>query len=464
METGLTAAKIGIVFLLFGSLGLSNSFARFKHPGIFNTKPELDLIKAKISAGEQPWKSAFEKIQASNPTSRTAKPKAKIPGSSDSKHRKDMDEFVLDGEYAYASTLLWYFTGEKKYADHAIEILNAWSIFEDIPMSLYLTWAAPHYLNSAEILKHIPGSGWQESDIEKFSAMVRNYMLPKIRPPAKWEFWPQNHGATTLESHVAISIFLDDEKEFDFALSLFDKHLETYIYYGKKGFADGQSLETCRDLNHTKMGVLGIMHNMQSAFNQGVDLWYRERDRLSQFAEMHAGWMTGETKVPSTICGGKGIWCQGNVSWGNPSGRPPCNETSWEILYNHLSTRLGLSLPITKKMNERNRPLGGINRRNMKWETLLHANMAYSLSGNVNSVFGRYDIERKPGLYRHNGLYLVAPHSYPAQIEFWNFTGKKIWERRSVSKPYLLHEDEISNGQGIIRLRSPGYVETLLLP
>jgi hypothetical protein len=355
--------------------------SKFKHPGIFSTKAEFDFAKAKIKANEEPWKTAYQKLLETNPTTRIPNPQVKVPGSTNPKERADMDEMTLDGEYAYASALLWYFTGEKKYANHAINILNAWSIFQKPAMPLYLTWAVPHFINAAEIMKHTPGSGWKKADIKNFSNMVNDFMWPHVGPPAVE--YGSNHGTTANESQFAIAIFLDDKAKFNEALKNFRWLAPKYIFLNYQNRFDGECNETCRDLNHTKMGVLGLFYAAQAAWNQGVDLWKENEDRFAAFAELHAGIMTGRTPVPPTICvqkkGQAGrIFCKGNVSWSTPSGSPPCNETAWEILYNHLSRRLGKSLPHTEFMLLRNRPMGtGFSKRNGKWETLIHANQSY---------------------------------------------------------------------------------------
>ncbi|TVP81756.1 MAG: hypothetical protein EA353_01235 [Puniceicoccaceae bacterium] len=361
----------------------------FNHPGIYNTKAELDFIKSKIAAQEEPWYSAFLALQATNPRARVPNPHVHVPGSSDPSERGDMDEMIRDGVYAYASTLLWYFTDDQTYADHAIGILNAWSIFRSIPMPLYMTWAAPHYINAAEILKHTPGSGWQPTDIDAFSTMVRNQMWPRVQDPGV--NYGSNHAATANEAQFSIAIFLDDMAMFNKAIENYNWLLPRYIFLNNPHRFDGESNETCRDLNHTKMGTWGLMYAAQVAWNQGFDLWTPHADRYHAFAELHGAIMTQEDGVPPTICSWKTdndgsnqagrVYCRGNVPWSSPSGRPPCNEAAWEILFNHLGARLGRELPYTAMMlfSSDNRPMGQITRRNDKWETLLHADMNYIL-------------------------------------------------------------------------------------
>ena len=376
---------IPILILCLITLGFfSNSFSqKFKHPGLYASKDQLDFVKKQVKDGKEPWKSAFDELKKTNPTAREPKAIAKVPRSATEtpEGRRLMDEFVYDGSYAQASALLFYFTGEQKYADHAIKILNAWSIFQDPGTGLWATWAVPHYMNAAELMKHTPGTGWKDADIKKFDDMARKYMWKWVGMPASQ--FGTNAGCTAVESQVAIAIYLDDQKLYKEAIDNFNWLLPRFILMNRNKRYNGETPETCRDLNHTKL-IIGIMHAAQYAWNQGTDLWKPNIGRWAAFAELHAGIMTGDKPAPSDMCEwqGKGrpggvIYCKGGVSWGDVTagGSAPCNETAWEILYNHINRRLGRNLPITRKMLERNRPLGSITKRANKWETLVHANI-----------------------------------------------------------------------------------------
>ena len=50
------------------------SAAGFHHPGILVNRAQLDFIKAKVAAGTEPWKSAFEAAKASELGSLTYTP------------------------------------------------------------------------------------------------------------------------------------------------------------------------------------------------------------------------------------------------------------------------------------------------------------------------------------------------------------------------------------------------------
>src|SRR5689334_7596412 len=55
--------------------GVIKSDAGFYHPGILVNRPQLEFIKAKVAAGAEPWKSAFEAAKSSDFGSRDYAPK-----------------------------------------------------------------------------------------------------------------------------------------------------------------------------------------------------------------------------------------------------------------------------------------------------------------------------------------------------------------------------------------------------
>ncbi len=193
-----------------------------------------------------------------------------------------------------------------------------------------------------------------------------------------------NHGATAVESMFSIAVFFEDKDKFDEAVSAYEWLMPRYLYLNKAPYMNGETNETCRDLNHTKLGVIGLLNAAEVAWNQGVDVWKNHASRISTMAEFHAGIMMGESEVPANLCAWKSgqagkVFCQGNVPWASPNGAPPCNEAAWETIVNHLGSRLGEDVSRTARMAERNRPLGSINRRAQKWTTLLKAGVSTDL-------------------------------------------------------------------------------------
>ena len=54
--------------------------ATFRHPGVLNSIEQLDFVKGKVAAGQQPWKGAFDNMMGSSYGSLTrgAKPTATV--------------------------------------------------------------------------------------------------------------------------------------------------------------------------------------------------------------------------------------------------------------------------------------------------------------------------------------------------------------------------------------------------
>src|SRR3974390_904224 len=109
--------------------GIIKSSAGFYHPGVLVNPAQLDFVKAKIAAGAEPWKSAFEAAKASDSGALNYIPHPWKTCECGPNSRPDhgcKDE-QRDSEAAYTQALLWYFSGNQTYAQNAINIMDAWA-------------------------------------------------------------------------------------------------------------------------------------------------------------------------------------------------------------------------------------------------------------------------------------------------------------------------------------------------
>src|SRR2546421_5815038 len=113
----------------FGAEPPAKSSAGFYHPGVLVNRAQLEFIKAKVAAGAEPWKSAYEAAKASEygSLSYTPKPRATVECGPYSKPDLGCKDEQRDSVAAYTHALLWAISGDSKHADKAIEIMNAWS-------------------------------------------------------------------------------------------------------------------------------------------------------------------------------------------------------------------------------------------------------------------------------------------------------------------------------------------------
>lgn len=410
--------------------------APFNHPGILDSRFELDYMKSKVAAGAQPWKGAFDKMRALSTASLAYKPtpRAQVDCGSGSNPDYGCSDEKRDSQAAYLHALLWSVTGDEAHARKAAEILNAWKILQGHGLSnamLQAGWTGGPFLRAAEILRHT-WTGWAKADQDAFTAMINRAFLPLVedgRSPGTNGNWE----AVMIETLLSIAVFEDDRVLFDKGVALFRKRLPAYIYaktdgdipktvdpahfntkekiithwYGQSVFMDGLSQETCRDLMHTQWGIAGLVHSAEIAWKQGLDLYAAESNRLLLGMEFHAPLVNGQ-KPPSNLCGG-------TVNEGY--------VPMWEMGYNHYVNWKGLAAPNSDALLKAKRPEIGPDHA-VGYGTLTHYGMGNRALGQPfpgNGSIAVRPLRRSSmteysgmprvnfGTYGSTSLYILAP-------------------------------------------------------
>lgn len=357
--------------------------SNFTHPGVLVSRPQLDFVKARVNAGAQPWKSAYDQMLASKygSLSRTAKPRAVVECGSYSNPNYGCTDEREDAIAAYTLALAWYIGGDSRYAKKSVEIMDAWSaVIKDHTNSnapLQTGWAGSSWPRAAEIVKYTYSS-WPNSG--RFGTMLRNVYLPKVingsHSNGNWEL-------SMMEAAIGIAVFLEDRGAYDKAVAKVRGRVPAYIYLtsdgslpktapgsgldtrdeiikywqGQSTFMNGLSQETCRDLTHTGYGLSAISHIAETSRIQGQDLYPEIADRLRHALGLHAKYQLGEP-VPGNLCHGSLKDKLGPVT---------------EVAFNALHNRMGFGMSNTQRLTEQQRPAGS-NNLFVAWETLTHAN------------------------------------------------------------------------------------------
>ncbi|WP_310723136.1 alginate lyase family protein [Streptomyces sp. N2A] len=358
--------------------------ATFTHPGVLVGTRQLDFVRGKVDSGAQPWKSAFDAMMASPyaSLSRTPKPRATVECGPYSKPNHGCTDEREDALAAYTLSLAWYLTRDSRYADKAIQIMDAWSAtlkeHTNSNAPLQTGWAGSSWPRAAEIIRHTY-DGWPKNRIDRFAGMLRTVYLPEVingsHSNGNWEL-------SMMEAAVGISVFLEDKASYDKALATFRARVPAYIYLtsdgdlprttpgsglntrdkiikywqGQSTFVDGLTQETCRDFTHTGYGLSAIAHIAETTRLQGQDLYPEVAERLRHALGFQATYELG-TAPPSWLCGGTVKRGLGPVT---------------EVGYNALHNRLHYAMPNTQKLTEQQRPAGS-NNLFVAWETLTHA-------------------------------------------------------------------------------------------
>ena len=341
----------------------------FIHPGALNSQADLDFVKAQIAAGQNPWARAFNEMKTyaiRNKNTTTA----------------PMTESAqkLDGRRAYANALAWYYTGDVKYAENAIGILNVWgTTFEGYPTAdgqnqLQGGWIGSLLGPAAEIMRGY--SGWDPADMAKVQTMFREKFYPVLNTPSTWN---GNVDLTQIDAMLSIAVFNDDEAEFNLGLQRMEARFPAYFYLKSDGgvpaiagdggdinkfwnnptlWVDGLTQETCRDNgHHTQFGMASALHAAEVAWNQGVDVYDEHSDRFVAAMELLA------TQI---LTGDMQGTCVNNFTTSDL-------YDTWEVGYNHYHNRMGIELPITYKLITTRVRQAGMNDWNIFYETLTHA-------------------------------------------------------------------------------------------
>lgn len=349
--------------VLLAGLSVFGDAQAMKHPGVLVSKQQLDFVKAQVKAKKEPIYSQYEKAVASE----YAALDYKIQGPPETGiidcgaysrpdngcHAEDMDASA-----AYLQSVLWWITGDHRYADNAIRIMNTYSsrvkAYTNANTRLQAAWSAEMWPRGAEIIRY-SHAGWKTEDIQAFSDMLTKINLPLIREGA-----PRNVGnwqLSMVEGMMGIAVFTDDRALLTYAEDMWRERVPAYFYnakldgdhpktitpspnegwFGQKTFDEtmnGVAAETCRDLGHTGYAISATMSAAETAHIQGDKLFEEERSRLMGAMEFHAHLLLKKEPVPATLCGGKMRYGEG---------------FTFGIGYNEFHNRLGQPLPETRE-------------------------------------------------------------------------------------------------------------------
>lgn len=357
----------------------------FVHPGVLVSRGQLDYVKSKIAAGQEPWKSALAatKANAHASLSVTPKPRATVQcGANDSPNYGCKDE-IFDSVAAYTDALIWSYTGDTAYAKKSIQIMNAWSStlksHTDYNAPLQAGWTGAMFSKAADIMRTSPD--WAPTDVARYKTLMTSVYLRDVTSSQAVSAFSGNNGNWDLagiDARIGIGVFTDNRNVFDSAITSWKSRAKKYIYitsdssvpskFGTSSPKNGQIQETCRDLQHTGMGMASLVNTAETAYIQGVDVYTAEQTRIVAGLEFSTGLLVNGG-YNSSLCGGSSV----------PS---PTKTPTYTIGWNHYGSRKGLSLPNSKKYADSWLPGGTGEGRTYAWETLTHYNTGPARIGN----------------------------------------------------------------------------------
>jgi fibronectin type 3 domain-containing protein/regulation of enolase protein 1 (concanavalin A-like superfamily) len=354
---------LSIIFLISWLCGSPAHAQTFVHPGGLHTQADLDRMKAKVAAGEHPWIDSWNKLITDPQAQKTYTPAARA-NMGTSRQRADADAHA-----AYLNALRWYISGDSTYAECAVRICNAWSsAVNQVPTGTDIPGLSGipifDFGMAAELLRVYPG--WAPADFSRFKNMMLTYFYPVSHD------FLTNHNGSCISNYwsnwdicnmgaiLAMGVLCDDQAKYDEAVDYFKNgpgmgsinNTIPYLHAGNLG----QWQESGRDQEHAQLAVGMLASICEVAWNQGLDLYGYNNNRLLAGAEYVAR-TNLSLPVPYTAYNN----CQNaNQLWVSINGMGRLNDRPvWEMIYNHYAVRKGMSTPNTKAMAQLVRPERG---------------------------------------------------------------------------------------------------------
>jgi len=325
----------------------------FVHPGLLHSREDLERMKKAVAAKEEPIYAGYLQF-IQNPCSQST---YKMQGPLDTVGRNPtigQSVYDNDANAAHQNAIMWYITGEKAYAEKAIEILNAWSsTLKAITGrdAVLMAGLGPFKMVlAAEIIRYT-NAGWKEEDIRRTEKHFKEVIYPVLKDFAL--FANGNWDAAAIKTVMAIAVFCNDRP-------MFERALLYYTHGGGNGAIrhyiiddTGQVQESGRDQGHTQLGIGMLAESCEIAWHQGLDLYGYDDHRLLKGFEYVAKYNLGN-KVPfSETLDWTGKYHHTGIS-ARDSGRL---RPIFEQVFNHYKL-LGIATPYTLQAAGNLRPEG----------------------------------------------------------------------------------------------------------
>jgi len=340
----------------------------FVHPGLLHN--DGDFARMKEHLQEKPWSDGWERL-ITNPHAQLdwkPRPVAVVVRGKASwmKEPENYASLYNDIAAAYACALRWRISGDHRYADKSVEIMNAWSTTltkvsgtEDSCLAAGIY--GYEFANAAEIMRSY--EGWKPEDFARFQGMMLNGFYPmnhdflvRHNNTAIDHYWA-NWDACNMDSMLAIGVLCDRRDIYNEAIDYYkfgkgNGAIEQAVYFIHPGNL-GQWQESGRDQGHTVMGIGQIGAFCEMAWKQGDDMYGYDNNRFLAGCEYVAKYNLGEDVPYKPFV--DSLANQPQISSGSRGNLRPV----WELVYNHYVKLKGLNAPYTTRMAEKVRPEGG---------------------------------------------------------------------------------------------------------
>ena len=361
------------------------------HPCAYVSQADIDRVKAKVAEANSsdPVYASWLKF-TQNGFARetyTARP-VEILVRGDAKNTGVSGENYIraceDAAAAFQLALRWKISGEAKYADASVKILNEWAdvckkiTANDNNQYLLCGFQGYTFANAAELLRDY--EGWAAKDFEDFKQWMlkvwyeKNYWFISTHGGSNTcslHYWP-NWELCNIMSIMAIGILTDDQEKINYAYEQFRNGqgscaINNMIPYdpvpdpsNKSTGMLAQNMESGRDQGHATLVISLAAELAQMAYNVGLDFFSMENNKLLAMFEYTAKYnvkvdgrfiTTTMPFTPFTYCGGaEGLCgCNGGKAHNHGADHEDISDAGrgtirpcWDLIYNHYTKVKGM--------------------------------------------------------------------------------------------------------------------------
>lgn len=337
------------------------SASRFKHPGLMHTQEGFEKMKENVDNNVSPNKETWDALwwdTYSNPGWQPRPLEGVTRGG-----RDNINQLRIDVRRAYQNALVWKISGDEAHGEAACRIINAWSanmkwLGGNADRFLAAGLQGYELANIGEMMRDHPNfdtEGLQNLLLNVFYPMNDDFMI-RHNDAYIGNYWA-NWELANLASMISIGVFCDREDIYERALNYFKTgkgngslyHTMPYVFEEDGGLAQWQ--ESVRDQGHTTLGIVLAGVIMETAWNQGDDLYSVSDNRFKKAVEYTVQYNSLWQDVPSTGYeyrkgkNGQKEWMEGVNPYQRGNWRPIYYQ-----MYNHYVNRKGLTMPNVDQM------------------------------------------------------------------------------------------------------------------
>lgn len=267
----------------------------YNHPSALYTQADFDRVKTMLDNGTAPQavKEEFENLKKSNFTTLPYIPQPQeqiVRGDATGTiaGKENYRYAMNDAAAAYQMGLIWKVSGENKYADNAIQVLNAWvakckEITSNDANQMLAAGAQGYtFALAGEMLRTY--DGWKEKDfvafkewmVKVFASKNRNFMDTHQGSNNCAEHYWSNWDLVNMCSYFAIGVLTENDEMINYVVNYFYsgagngciKRLIRGTHTDPLGTGETicQNQESGRDQGHASMSLAVTAHLCQMAY------------------------------------------------------------------------------------------------------------------------------------------------------------------------------------------------------